>query len=138
MSDVEILRRADASLRSDRAARWVSLAVGAVFVPAGLVKFLAYQWELDAFERFGLPLAPVWVLAAGLVELVGAGLLLSGRQVVLAAGILAITMGVAIGVSGFAAGDVIPSLTLAPILLGSLLWILWRVRPEPRLPGAPR
>jgi uncharacterized membrane protein YphA (DoxX/SURF4 family) len=130
-ADVENLRRADEELRTDRLARWTTLVVGAIFVPAGLVKFVAYGWELDAFERFGLPFAPAWVLAAGLIELVGAGLLLSGRHVVVAAGTLAVTMAVAVGVSGVAAGDVIPSLTLAPALLGGLLLILWRVRPRP-------
>jgi uncharacterized membrane protein YphA (DoxX/SURF4 family) len=102
--------------------------VGAIFVPAGLVKFVAYGWELDAFERFGLPVAPAWVIAAGLIEVVGAVLLLTGRAVRPAAALLAVTMVVAIAVSGVKEGDVIPSLTLAPALLAGLLAILWRLR----------
>src|SRR3954463_12517648 len=35
-------------------ARRVELATGAIFVVAGLVKFVAHGWELDAFRRFGL------------------------------------------------------------------------------------
>ena len=97
---------------------------GVVFVLASLPKFLAYGWELENFERFGLPAAPVWVIAAGVLELVGGALLLRGRLVAPVAVVLAVTMGVAIGVSGIAQGDVIPSLTLAPLLLLGLLYLL--------------
>jgi uncharacterized membrane protein YphA (DoxX/SURF4 family) len=67
-----VLHRADRALAGDPVARLVARIVGVVFVPAGLVKFLAYGWELDAFERFGLPFAPAWVIAAGVIEAVGA------------------------------------------------------------------
>lgn len=118
----------DQALRSDQAALWAARVIGVVFIPAGLVKFVAYGWELDAFERFGLPLAPVWVIAAGVIEVGGAASLLAVRGVAISLPVLAVTMAVAVAVSGFAAGDVIPSLTLAPALLAGLLFVGWRLR----------
>lgn len=102
--------------------------VGATFVVASLPKFLAYGWELDNFERFGLPAAPVWVIAAGVLELVGGVLLLRRRLVVPSALVLSAVMIVAIAVSGVAKGDVIPSLTIAPALLAALVFLLVRAR----------
>lgn len=98
--------------------------VGVVFVVASLPKFLAYGWELDNFRRFGLPAAPVWVIAAGVLEFAGGVLLARRTLVVPCALILAVAMAVAIAVSGIAQGDVIPSLTVAPALLAALLWLL--------------
>lgn len=118
----------DLALASDSRALAVARALGVVFVPAGAVKFVAFGWELDAFERFGLPLAAAWVVAAGLIELAGAVSLLAVRGVAIALPALAVTMAVAVCVSGFGAGDVIPSLTLAPALLASLLFVIWRLR----------
>ena len=97
---------------------------------ASLPKFLAYGWELDNFRRFGLPAAPAWVIAAGVLELVGGVLLVRGRLVAPVAAVLAVVMGVAIAVSGVAQGDVVPSLTLAPVLLVALLWLLARELPR--------
>lgn len=125
----------DLAIRSDARATLVARVVGAIFVVAGLVKFAAYGWELDNFRRFGLPIAPAWVLAAGVIEVAG-GALLIGRQAVSAtAALLAITMLVAIGVSGIAQGDVVPSLTLAPALLVGLLFLLLRARARRLAPG---
>ncbi len=126
MGAMQLLTAGDRTLAADPVATLVARVVGAIFVPAGLVKFVAYGWELDAFERFGLPVAPVWVITAGVIEVAGAVLLLRGRFVVPTAALLAVTMAVATGVSGVAAGDVIPSLTLAPALLVALLFVLWR------------
>ena len=98
------------------AARAVEQITGAIFVIAGLPKFVAFDWELAAFRRFGLPVAPAWVIAAGVIEIVGGILLLSGRHVRPAAALLAATMAVAVCSSGILEGDVIPSLTLAPAL----------------------
>lgn len=103
------------------------------FVIAGLPKFLAYGWELDAFERFGLPAAPVWVIAAGVIEIGGGILLLRNRLVAPAAAVLAATMAVAIGVSGVKEGDVIPSLTVAPVLLAGCLHLIWAATADARL-----
>jgi uncharacterized membrane protein YphA (DoxX/SURF4 family) len=110
--------------------RAVARVVGAVFVLASLPKFLAYGWELGNFRRFGLPYAPAWVIAAGVLELVGGVLLLRGRLVVPVAFVLSVVMGVAIGTSGIAQGDVVPSLTVAPALLLALLWLLAREAPR--------
>ena len=107
-------------------ARRVSVVTGVVFVIASLPKFFAFGWELDAFERFGLPAAEVWVIAAGVIELVGGGLLIAGRWVRPAALVLAATMAVAVVASGILQGDVIPSLTLAPALLLACAYLLWR------------
>lgn len=110
--------------------------VGAVFVVASLPKFLAYGWELDNFERFGLPVAPAWVITAGVLELVGGVLLWRGRLVVPTALILSVVMAVAIVVSGIAQGDVIPSLTVAPALLVSLLVLVRRERSPASSPSS--
>ena len=90
----------------------------------GLPKFVAFGWELDAFERFGLPYAEAWVVAAGIIEIGGGILLLLNRLVVPAAAVLAATMVVAIAVSGIKEGDVIPSLTVAPLLLAGCVYLL--------------
>ena len=91
---------------------------------AGLPKFVAFGWELDAFERFGLPFAEAWVIAAGVIEIGGGILLLLDRLVVPSALVLGATMAVAIGVSGIKEGDVIPSLTVAPLLLAACVYLL--------------
>lgn len=111
----------------------VALVTGAIFVVAGLAKFVLNGWELDAFHRFGLPVPQAWVIAAGIVETGGGLLLLLRRHVAVVALLLAATMAVATGVSGFGAGDVIPSLTLAPALLLAMVYLLaceLRARPS--------
>ena len=95
---------------------------------ASLPKFVFYGWELDNFERFGLPAAPAWVIAAGVLELLGGVLLLRRRLVVPTALVLGAVMVVAIAVSGVKEGDVVPSLTVAPALLGALVWLVLRER----------
>lgn len=113
--------------------RRVELVTGAIFVIAGLPKFLAFGWELDAFRRFGLPFPEAWVIAAGVIEIGGGALLLAGRQVRAAALLLAATMAVAVVSSGILEGDVIPSLTLAPALLAASLYLLLSgAQPGPR------
>src|SRR3954471_23286887 len=44
------------------ARRRVAIVTGIAFVIAGLPKFLAFGWELDAFRRFGLPAPEAWVI----------------------------------------------------------------------------
>ena len=97
-----------------------------IFVLAALPKFAAFGWERGNFERFGLPAPGAWVVAAGVVELVGGVALLKDRWVAPAAVLLAITMGVAIVASGVLQGDVVPSLTVAPVLLAALVVLLVR------------
>lgn len=118
----------DGALRADPTASRVARVTGAVFIPAGLIKFAAYGWEVDNFRRFGLPAPDAWVITAGVVETIGGLALLRRRRVVPAAVVLAVTMVVAIAVSGVAQGDVIPSLTVAPALLAALLYVLSRSR----------
>ena len=110
----------------DATARTVARVTGAIFVVAGLPKFVAFGWELDAFRRFGLPLPEVWVIAAGVIEIGGGIALLRLRGVAPAALLLAVTMAVAFVASGVLQGDVIPSLTLAPALLVACLYLLTR------------
>jgi DoxX len=106
----------------------VRVLTGIAFVIGGLPKFVAYGWEHDAFVRFGLPQAWAWVIAAGVIEIVCGVLLIRDRLVLPSAVLLAITMGVAIGVSGVKEGDVIPSLTLAPLLFAACVYLIWNNR----------
>jgi uncharacterized membrane protein YphA (DoxX/SURF4 family) len=126
------LARWDARLRRDPLAVRVAIVTGAIFILAGLVKFVFHSWELRAFRAFGLPWPSALEIFAGAVE-IGGGLLLLARLLVVPASLLlTVTMLVAIGASGI--GHVIPSLTLAPALLASLLFLLARtlqVRPVP-------
>ena len=117
----------DASLHGDRTAGRVAVITGVIFVFAGLVKFVFHAWELKAFRAFGLPWPSALEIFAGVLEVGGGALLIARSLVVPVAALLAITMGVAIGASGIGHGDVIPSLTLAPVLLAALLWLLARV-----------
>jgi uncharacterized membrane protein YphA (DoxX/SURF4 family) len=121
------ITRSDASLRRDPLAVRVALLAGAIFVLAGLVKFVFHSWELHAFRAFGLPWPSALEIFAGVLEIAGGLLLLARTLVVPAALLLAATMLVAIGASGIGHGDVIPSLTLAPALLAALLFMLARM-----------
>jgi uncharacterized membrane protein YphA (DoxX/SURF4 family) len=126
----------DAAIGRDRPAARVAVISGVIFVFAGLVKFLFHHWELHAFRSFGLPWPSALEILAGVLEVVGGGLLALRRWVVPTAGLLAVTMVVAIAASGVGHGDVIPSLTLAPALLVAMLYLLVtarvRLRPEAR------
>jgi uncharacterized membrane protein YphA (DoxX/SURF4 family) len=113
-------------VQDDTALRRVLLVVGWTFVVASLPKFLAYGWERDNFVRFGLPYAGAWVIAAGVLELVGGVLLLRRRLVVPVSVVLIVVMAVAIAVSGVKEGDVVPSLTVAPALLVALVFLVVR------------
>lgn len=117
------VRASDAAIRASPGLRRTALVAGAIFVVASTPKFFAYGWELDAFERFGLPVPGAMVLLAGVIELVGGVLLLVRRAVVPSALVLAATMVVATVAGGFVGGDVIPSLTLAPALVVATLWL---------------
>lgn len=124
------MRRLDAAVDRDPASRRVAVVAGVVFVLASLPKFALFGFELEQFERFGLPFPEVLVIVAGVVELLG-GLALARRRLVLpACVVLAVTMVVAIVASGVLKGDVIPSLTVAPALLVALAFIAGRaIRP---------
>ena len=132
------LARWDAALRRDRLALRVAIVTGAIFVLAGLVKFVFHGWELRAFRAFGLPWPSALEIFAGVVEIAGGLLLLARKLVVPAAVLLVVTMLVAIGASGIGHGDVIPSLTLAPALLVALLFLLARTLRDRRAPTSLR
>lgn len=104
----------------------VATVSGAIFIVAGLVKFVFHGWELHAFRAFGLPQAAALVILAGVLETVGGVLLVLRRAVVPVALLLAATMVVAIAVSGIGHGDVVPSLTLAPALLLAMIYLIAR------------
>jgi putative oxidoreductase len=103
---------------------WIAILTGVTFIVAGLVKFVFHHWELHAFRSFGLPWPSALEIFAGALEM-GAGLLLALRRAVVpAATLLGVTMIIAIIASGIGHGDVIPSLTLAPVLLLATLFLL--------------
>jgi uncharacterized membrane protein YphA (DoxX/SURF4 family) len=114
----------DARLGEEEAATKVAIMAGVIFFFAGLVKFVFHHWELHAFRSFGLPFPSVLEIFAGVVETVGGVLLALRRCVAPVAAVLSVTMLVAIGSSGIGNGDVIPSLTLAPVLLIAMLYLL--------------
>jgi uncharacterized membrane protein YphA (DoxX/SURF4 family) len=122
----------DEIVRSDRGLVRVAIGTGVIFVIAGLVKFVFHHWELHAFQSFGLPWPSALEIFAGLLETLGGVLLVIRRLIVPVAALLSFTMVVAIVSSGIGQGDVIPSLTLAPALLLSLLYLLARTL-APRL-----
>lgn len=133
-----LLHASDAVVRRDRTASRVAVAAGVIFIFAGLVKFVFHSWELHAFRSFGLPWPSAMEVLAGALEIVGGALLALRVCIVPAALILSATMAVAIGASGIGHGDVIPSLTLAPALLGAMVFLLLTARPSERaLPEVP-
>jgi uncharacterized membrane protein YphA (DoxX/SURF4 family) len=114
----------DARVEEDASATRVAVVAGVVFFFAGLVKFVFHHWELNAFRSFGLPFPSALEIFAGVLEAVGGILLALRRYVAPVAVLLSVTMIVAIGASGIGHGDVIPSLTLAPVLLIAMLYLL--------------
>jgi uncharacterized membrane protein YphA (DoxX/SURF4 family) len=120
------LTKSDAAVSRDRLATNVAIAGGVIFVFAGLVKFFFHAWELRAFRSFGLPWPAALEILAGVLEIAGGVLLVMRRLVAPVALLLAVTMVVAIAASGIGHGDVIPSLTLAPVLLVAMVFLLVR------------
>jgi uncharacterized membrane protein YphA (DoxX/SURF4 family) len=123
------LRRAlvvdpDQRVRASRSASRVAILAGVIFIVAGLVKFVFHHWELDAFRSFGLPWPSALEIFAGVLETLGGILLTLRRFIAPTAVLLAVTMIVAIVSSGIGHGDVIPSLTLAPALLVTMVYVL--------------
>ena len=110
----------------DEAATRVAVSAGVIFFFAGLVKFAFHSWELRHFRTFGLPWPSALEILAGVLETVGGVLLVMRLLIVPVALTLAATMIVAIAASGIGHGDVIPSLTLAPVLLLAMIFLLLR------------
>jgi putative oxidoreductase len=82
--------------------RVVRLLSGGVFVVFGLGKFINHGSELASFKSYALPAPEVFVVAIGVIELVGGVLLIAGRLVRPVAVVLAADMVGAIAVSGIA------------------------------------
>jgi putative oxidoreductase len=119
------------------------LLAGGVFVAFGTGKFVNHASELASFKGYGLPAPGAFVVAIGVIEVVGGLLLIAGITTRLAAFVLAGDMTVAIVVSGIAKGEAI-SLTLAPAELLAMLVLLWTgpgetsLRPSPPIGVSPR
>lgn len=109
---------------------------GLVFIPAGLIKFVFYHWELRAFRDFGIPAAPVMEPIVGALETVGGVLLLTRTLIAPTALVLAVIMLVAFVAGGLIHASPIPSATLAPVLLAAMVYLMCtelRTRGRPRL-----
>ena len=102
----------------------VALVCGLVFVPAGLVKFVFYHWELHAFRDFGIPAPTVMEPLVGALETIGGALLIARRLIVPVAFVLAVIMLVAFVAGGIIHGSPIPSDTLAPALLVAMTYLV--------------
>ena len=109
---------------SSLGARRVALICGVIFVAAGLVKFVFYHGELDAFRDFGIPVSSVMEPLVGLLETVGGVLLIGGVLVVPTAFVLAVIMFAAFVAGGIIHGSLIPSGTLAPALLVAMIYLM--------------
>jgi putative oxidoreductase len=109
---------------------------GGVFVAFGLGKFVNHGSELASFKAYGLPAPEVFVVAIGVIELVGGLFVAVGIRTRPAALVLAGDMVGAIIVSGIARGEMV-SLTLAPAELVAMMVLLWTgpgaysLRPSP-------
>ena len=114
------------------AVRWVA---GAVFVVFGIGKFTDHAHEAASFESYGLPAPDAFVYLVGALEIGGGVLLIVGLLTRLVALALAGNMVGAIVVSGIGEGEVLPSLTLAPVLLAAMLFLLWTGPGERALDG---
>jgi putative oxidoreductase len=102
----------------------VRLIAGGIFVAFGAGKFLNHGSELASFQAYGLPLPDLFVVAVGVLELIGGVALILGLGTRLAAFLLAGDMAAAIVVSGLSLGEII-SLTLAPAQLLAMLFLMW-------------
>ena len=127
----------------DRVLLVLRLLSGGVFVVFGIGKFVNHGSELASFKSYGLPAPEAFVVAIGLIELVGGLLLMAGVLTRPAALVLAGDMIGAIVVSGIAKGELI-SLTLAPAELAAMVALLWMgpgdaaLRPSPPISVSPR
>ncbi len=100
------------------------IVAGLVLVVFGAAKFADHAAEVASFRNYGLPSPDAFVYAIGALELFGGALLIVGLATRIAALVLAGNMAGAIVTSGVMQGEVI-SLTLAPALLATLLYVLW-------------
>jgi putative oxidoreductase len=101
--------------------RW---AAAAVFIVFGAGKFVNHASELASFRQYDLPAPATFVYVIGVVEIAGGLLLAIGLLVRPAALVLAGDMVGAIVVSGIGRSEAI-SLTLAPVLLVAMCYLVW-------------
>lgn len=80
---------------------------------------------MASFEDYGLPSPNAFVYAIGVLEIGGGALLLIGLATRLVALAMAGNMVAAIALSGIGEGEVVPSLTLAPLLLAGMVFLIW-------------
>lgn len=102
------------------AIRWTA---GIVFVVFGAGKYVNHSSELASFRDYSLPAPAVAVYVIGAIEILGGLLLTVGVLVRVAAVVLAGDMVGAIIISGLARGEYI-SLTLAPVMLGAMIFLI--------------
>ena len=115
----------DRTRRSGRE-RWTTAlcwTAGIVFVVFGAGKFVNHASELASFRAYSLPAPAVAVYVIGAIEMIGGLLLAGGVLVRVAAVVLAGDMLGAIVFSGLARGEYI-SLTLAPVLLLAMIFLI--------------
>lgn len=106
------------------AAAVARLAAGVIVLVAGIGKFADHASEAAAFDDFGLPSPSAFAYAIGVVEISGGLLLLLGLAVRPAALMLAGNYLGAIATAGRTVGGPV-HLVLAPILLATMLALLW-------------
>ncbi len=99
-------------------ASWPQVLTGLVFLPFGVMKWTAHDSEIRSFRHYGLPWPELTVNAVGVVEVVGGLALIFGIATRLVCLALAADMLGAFVVAGLGTGEIWPSLTLAPMLLG--------------------
>ena len=107
-----------------RLALVLRLAAGGIFVAFSFGKFIHYEAERNAFDRYGIPFVDVTTYLIDVVELVGGLALVVGFLTRPAALALAGNMIGAISTAGRIEGGWI-HLGLAPALLVTMLILLW-------------
>jgi putative oxidoreductase len=120
----ELLLRPKSGSRIPTAAAALRVLAGAVYLAFGVGKFTSHATEVASFETYGLPSPEAFVYAIGVMEVVGGVLLILGAGTRVAALVLAGDMVGAIVFSGVKEGEVI-SLTLAPALLITMVFLIW-------------
>lgn len=100
------------------------LTAGVIFVAFSIGKFIHYEAERNALDRYGIPFPEVTTYLVGVLELVGGIALILGFLTRPAALALAGNMIGAISTAGRIEGGWI-HLGLAPALLAAMLVLLW-------------
>jgi putative oxidoreductase len=111
--------------------RWVRLLAGITFAISGTPKFFAHGWEAGHFRTYGLPWPDAFVYLIGTIEILGGLALIAGIAVRPVALLLGAVMVGAIVTSGIGQGELIPSLTLAPLLLVASVYLAWTTPAPP-------